>query len=441
MKGSNDRGVLKISIFDASMKRTIIILIFLGDAFFSMSQPTARRVLFLGNSYTYVNDLPGLVAQLAQSAGDSLYHDQNTLGGYTLGWNPIAHSTDLVSLAKIAQGGWDFVVLQEQSQTPAIPALRDSCMYPASFILQDSIISADPCTRVLFFLTWGRRFGGQQCFTTNYCSIDFTDFFQMQDSVTAAYMGIAYSLAGWIAPVGEAWRLDLQLHPSDILHMSDDSHPNQKGSYLAACVFYDVIFGKRSYGLSFLGGLADTAYSFQLIADSTVFGNPHIWNLWNDEPVAAFSTTLSADTLFLDNQSVKSTEWHWNFGDGNTSEEFEPVHIYDSPGHYTVFLSACDNCRCDTTSREIEIVYSGYQEVAMISGKISLSAQNPGGDIHLFGYENDGILNFYDISGKLIASVLVINGKPGSGQFQPGFYLWTLENQSHKSIAHGKFIR
>ncbi|MCK7540346.1 MAG: hypothetical protein MZV63_60360 [Marinilabiliales bacterium] len=50
-----------------------------------------RKALFIGNSYTYVNELPALTAGLAHSAGDSLYFDSSAPGGYTLGWQPIAH--------------------------------------------------------------------------------------------------------------------------------------------------------------------------------------------------------------------------------------------------------------------------------------------------------------------------------------------------------------
>ena len=140
------------------------------------AQPLNRKALFLGNSYTYVNNLPGLVAALAHYAGDSLFFDSNTPGGWTLGWRPTAHAADSVSLSKIPEHPWDFVILQEQSQTPAINKLRDSCMYPASQVLFDSVKSANPCSRVLFYLNWGRRFGGIQCFSPNYCSPDFADF-------------------------------------------------------------------------------------------------------------------------------------------------------------------------------------------------------------------------------------------------------------------------
>src|SRR4051812_10943292 len=79
------------------------------------SQPQTFRVLFIGNSYTYVNNLPQIVADVASSMGDSLIFDSYTIGGYTLE----QHFADTNCTNKIKAGGWDYVILQEQSQLPA----------------------------------------------------------------------------------------------------------------------------------------------------------------------------------------------------------------------------------------------------------------------------------------------------------------------------------
>jgi hypothetical protein len=89
---------------------------------------TARYVLFLGNSYTQFNDLPGLVQGLAQSVGHNLYRDQNTPGGHRLA----GHAANPISLAKITARPWDYVVLQEFSLIPVIDSLRVNSMYPAA---------------------------------------------------------------------------------------------------------------------------------------------------------------------------------------------------------------------------------------------------------------------------------------------------------------------
>jgi hypothetical protein len=206
------------------------------------------RVLFLGNSYTYGNDLPVLFAGLAQSAGKTALTDQNTPGGYTLA----QHRADSVSLAKIALGTFDYVVLQEQSQTPVIEYWRYNEMYPACRSL-DSLIRAAGASAA-FFMTWGRKYGGTQT-RGGYSSPPFIDYFEMQDSLRSSYTMIAQELSATLVPAGMGWRL-ARLQDSLVdLWQSDYSHPTLKGSYLAACVFYAKLFRANPVGLSFTGGL------------------------------------------------------------------------------------------------------------------------------------------------------------------------------------------
>jgi hypothetical protein len=74
-----------------------------------------KNVLFLGNSYTYFNDLPAMVRNLASAAGLSATTTSNTPGGQTLQ----GHTS--TSIGTINSGNWDVVVLQEQSQKPSFP--------------------------------------------------------------------------------------------------------------------------------------------------------------------------------------------------------------------------------------------------------------------------------------------------------------------------------
>jgi len=65
-------------------------------AIFGYVNAQTKEVLFLGNSYTGVNNLPQLIADVALSAGDTLIHDKNTPGGYTLE----AHTTNATTLIR-----------------------------------------------------------------------------------------------------------------------------------------------------------------------------------------------------------------------------------------------------------------------------------------------------------------------------------------------------
>ena len=77
------------------MSRLICILFFLSPYF--LFGQNIKKVLFIGNSYTYVNDLQTMLQQLALTMGDSINKDSYTMGGYTLQM----HATDPSFLAKI----------------------------------------------------------------------------------------------------------------------------------------------------------------------------------------------------------------------------------------------------------------------------------------------------------------------------------------------------
>src|SRR4051812_21740267 len=110
---------LQASVFYSAM-RIYSLLLFIAVCCITPAYAGKKlHVLFIGNSYTYVNNMPGIVADIASSMGDTLIWEMEAQGGFTLG----AHFVSPMSTAKakIAAGGWDYVVLQEQSQVPALP--------------------------------------------------------------------------------------------------------------------------------------------------------------------------------------------------------------------------------------------------------------------------------------------------------------------------------
>jgi hypothetical protein len=228
------------------------------------AQDDTLRVLFIGNSYTYVNDLPNLFANLAESGNHHVATDMSAPGGYTLE----QHSLDSATLAKIEEANWNYVILQEQSQYPVIDFYRYGSMYPSARIL-DSLITARG-SRTAFYMTWGRKYGGVQIIN-GHSSPDFRDFFQMQDSLGSAYSQITNELAAVLSPVGNAWAMARQIDTTIQFWQSDNSHPTVAGSYLAACVFYTTLFHESPLGLSYYGGLeSDLALFLQQVAERTV---------------------------------------------------------------------------------------------------------------------------------------------------------------------------
>lgn len=77
------------------------------------------------------------------------------------------------------------------------------------------------------------------------------------------------------------------------------------------------------------------------------------------EPVSDFSFTQNADTITLQNTSSNYNTIVWDFGDGNTSTEENPMHVYDSNGVYNVMLVVFNDCGSDTTIQQVTVSVSG----------------------------------------------------------------------------------
>lgn len=165
------------------MKSKLILLFISVISIPNLFAQDTIRVLFLGNSYTSVNNLPQLVQGLSVSSGRTMIMDSNMPGGMTVS----GHVNDAASINKISQGNWNYVVIQEQSQIPTIDYYRYNDMYPAIADIKALVEQSSPCAKLITYMTWGRRFGGQQCDPSNtHCSPVFVDFNHMQDSLTSA---------------------------------------------------------------------------------------------------------------------------------------------------------------------------------------------------------------------------------------------------------------
>ena len=227
---------------------------------------TCTHVLFLGNSYTYVNDLPNTFDQLAWSGGHRVQVGMVANGGETLDQHASAPETQDM----IASQHWDYVVLQEQSEAPAVAGSRDYSFFPAARNLVARVRTAGAAP--IFFMTWGHRDGLP--------SSGLPDFEAMQYALADGYLEIAHELGVPVAPVGSVWDSVRHDHPDIALWQDDGSHPTAAGTYLAACVFYAAFFRQSPEGLGYHGGIADDqARALQTEADDHVVKLASQWGL------------------------------------------------------------------------------------------------------------------------------------------------------------------
>ena len=227
---------------------------------------SCTRVLFIGNSYTYMNDLPGAFAGLAAAGGQRVETGMLAAGGSTLA----AHTADPATGRALASQRWSVVVLQEQSEIPSVEALRSDQMYPA--VRQLVRLIRDAHARPLLFLTWAHRNGWPENGLSDYAS--------MQSAVEDGYLAIAAEQRAAVAPVGVAWAALLGAGPDPGLWQADASHPTAAGTYLSACVFYAAVFRASPLGLDYHGDLSpDQAARLQSVAADAVLGALTRWGL------------------------------------------------------------------------------------------------------------------------------------------------------------------
>lgn len=191
------------------------------------------KVLFVGNSYVYVNELPKLLGDLAKSApkGPQISFESVTPGGVTLR----KHFESTGALEKIRAGEFTHVVLQGQSLEPV--ANPEEFLTFAHKLAKEVEKSG---ATVVFYQTWARQAGAKEYGEAWSGGTPQ----KMQDGLSAAYAKAAADFGGRVARVGDAWRAALEAKDPPKLFDADGSHPSQSGTYLAACVFYETLTGK-----------------------------------------------------------------------------------------------------------------------------------------------------------------------------------------------------
>ena len=144
-------------------------------------------------------------------------------------------------------------------------------------------------------------------------------------------------------------------------------------------------------------------------------------------PVSLFEYSVSGNTVsFFDLSEFASegwiiSDWSWNFGDGNTSNEQNPVHTYTSDGIYTVslFIETDIGVESNIYSEDIQIGTLNVENEGF-PNEVSLKQNYPNPfnptttiDYYLSNPGNVNI-NIYDIHGKLVDNLLNENKSAGS---------------------------
>ena len=294
--------ILKIFLRQVACASVVMLLHFSSEA------ADTLRVLFIGNSYTYYNNMPQMVAGFASASGDHLISSLSAPGGYTLQ----QHAANTTTTSLINQGNWNFVVLQEQSQYPSFPdAQVQADVFPYAKQLDQMIKAADSCAKTVFYMTWGRKNGDQSncAFFPPLCT------YQGMDSMLQLrYTMMADSNNAVLNPVAKVWRKLRTNHPSIELYENDESHPSLKGSYAIAASFYTIFFKKNPLNNSFTGGLnVNEAATIRQVVKEVVYDSLNYWYSFYPSVKAGFNFTISGNTVSFQNSSLYSNDFQWFF--------------------------------------------------------------------------------------------------------------------------------
>jgi pimeloyl-ACP methyl ester carboxylesterase len=191
---------------------------------FSAQTPSPGRVLFVGNSLTYANDLPGVVRALVDSSGAGPIDIHSvTAPNFSLR----DHLRDGTAAAQIRERRPDVVVLQQGPSS--LDASRGDLLAAA----------AD-------FAALIREAGGRPALYAVWPDRSRRAYF---DRVSESYRLAAERVDGLFLPAGDVWRAAWERDATVPLYDQDDFHPSVLGTYAAALVIYARLTGRTPVGL------------------------------------------------------------------------------------------------------------------------------------------------------------------------------------------------
>lgn len=289
------------------------------------------------------------MAQVALSAGDTVYVESRTPGGRRIS----QHATDAEVFSKIRSRDWDYVVIQCQSQEPSFPDGQVAAdVLPFAKILCDSIRANNTCTIPMFYMTWGRKNGdSRNCdFFPPLCT------YEGMDSVLRSnYLKMGKLNDAEVAGVGAVWNELRSTTPSLELYNADQSHPSYAGSIAAAYTFYTSVFRKKATDASFNGSISvQLVDSIRAVVDRVIYSSPETYNIGVSDPSSEFSVTKVNCVFSFTANDANFDSYQWTFGDGATATVDAPSHEYTTSGSYTVKLIVTDDCGVvDSTITEV----------------------------------------------------------------------------------------
>ncbi|OFZ16854.1 MAG: hypothetical protein A3D92_24075 [Bacteroidetes bacterium RIFCSPHIGHO2_02_FULL_44_7] len=320
-------------------KQLWIMLSFVSISVFLFGQQDVEptKVLFIGNSYTHYNDMPGLFQNIAESKGENVLTEMDAKSNHTFKM----HTKRPELFEHIKKRQWDFVVLQGFSRELSFShEYMDTATVPYFKQILDSVYANNPCTKVLLYMTWGYRTGFPD-------QEEIDTYEKMAEAVKNGYKYLAskYSLA--IVPVGDVYE---QIHKTGdgslfhCLYQKDEQHPSVTGSYAIANTFYSAIFRNSPINAYHRGLSREDAQVIQTVAYEYINTHQADYNLNEDYFEIKYDWSSNGDLIIDAKANYGMAVITWDFGDGTVAQNPVAHHEYNRLGDYPISLAVQARC-------------------------------------------------------------------------------------------------
>ena len=189
------------------------------------------KILFIGNSYTYFNDMPQLLEQLMRDNGIDVIVHSVTKGGRKLFENLQQGDENSEKITELVDENlYDVLFLQEQSY---LPAVNYEIFEDGARRLKEKVL-AKQC---ILYSTWGRKEGCPLLEEKGWTNATMTA------ALKDAYDRVGAAIGARVSDVGLCFARVRQLDSELELYHPDKSHPSYTGSCVAAVCHYKMITG------------------------------------------------------------------------------------------------------------------------------------------------------------------------------------------------------
>lgn len=327
------------SIVFKSIKAFLISFLFgsSANAMDAISDPV--KILFIGNSYTHMNDMPKIVQRIADKEKRNVIVEHNTESGSSFR----VHSERKDMYKAISKRKWDYVILQGYSRELSHSNSHiDTATVPFVDKIVNAVYENNQCSQVLLYMTWGYEDGyGERPEVNSYV--------KMADSIAKGYnyLGGLYDVP--VVPVGMIWKEIKEMELMD-LYAPDRAHPSKNGSYLIANTFFKAIFNDSSKKLFSSNLDAKDAKIINKTVDSYLSDNFDFESHKHD----LFVITETEDYSIEYKVSDRVSDVVWYFEDGTSTVLKLGTHDFGRKGKHRINIELTTDCGKESHERIVQ---------------------------------------------------------------------------------------